>query len=60
MAYLNSFCVLQQRSALLTHVDLCTAMDLIAVATNDSLSLHRTITWYALTFLYDLYYASKN
>jgi len=46
MAYLNSFTVLQQRSASLTHVALCSAMDLIAMATEDSLSLHRTITWY--------------
>lgn len=46
MVYLNSFSVLQQRNAAAMHVDLCAAMDICAVATEDSLALYRTISWY--------------
>jgi hypothetical protein len=45
MVLFNSFGVLQQFSASVTNVDLCTSMDLCALVTEDSLSLHRTITW---------------
>jgi hypothetical protein len=42
---MNSFAVLQQFSAAITHVALSEAMDLCALVTEESLSIHRTISW---------------
>jgi hypothetical protein len=46
MEYVNSFSQLQQRSSSVSHVSLCAAMDLVAAASEDSLTIYRTVTWY--------------
>ncbi|KAJ1409501.1 hypothetical protein B484DRAFT_403196 [Ochromonadaceae sp. CCMP2298] len=45
MEYVNSFSQLQQRSSAVSHVSLCAAMDLVAAASEDSLTIYRTLTW---------------